>query len=349
MSYPPLRKRAFGAGLLASGIGALAFAATLFAQGTPDRKDIPHLAPIPGGEVVCSAGQASDCGLSDGSRPAPSRIDARTVPGFPEIAADHRLPDGRLVLRGTRDNYRVESYRSDGTLAATAMGGPNGYGSITWWKSDGQFDKGYTAVYGDKSARSSRTSSRSAVKRSHVWAPNCSSNSSAYRGFSVPPGTTYWYTNAGTYPIYGSNTYATVLAALRGGHIEWNSNTNYCGVGDASALAFQWGGDTTAGQGADGISTVLWDGTAGGCGSTCLAAAYTYSAGETDIVFNLAFGWASTGSMSYYDIQSVMAHEAGHQIGLDHADTAQIMYYAMPLGFHHELGRGDANANNFLY
>lgn len=245
----------------------------------------------------------------------------------------------------------MESYRENGTLFAMADGSAGAYDFIVWFDERGNVTNFFAS-------QRDRPPERSAVRRETAF---CGSNLAAYLGIVVPPGKTPWRTNAGTYPRYGGNTARGVLGALRNAHITWNRNTNYCGIPDRSRVAFVWRGNTSRGLNVgDKVNTTLWQGNPPGCSGTCLAA--TYGSGnsggvqyEADIAFNAVRTWSTRPGCNATDIQSVATHELGHQLGLAHVggstNSSNVMFFAIPpcnlSG--RRLGRGDANANNFLY
>ena len=78
---------------------------------------------------------------------------------------------------------------------------------------------------------------------------------------------------------------------------------------------------------------------------------------ESDIRFNTADKWSTTGAASAYDIQSIAAHEIGHVLQFDHVtnaskdDDTNVMwpYYTTGNTSGRKLGRGDALGNNSHY
>jgi hypothetical protein len=78
---------------------------------------------------------------------------------------------------------------------------------------------------------------------------------------------------------------------------------------------------------------------------------------ESDIRFNTAFKWSTTGASGAYDIQSVAAHEIGHVLQFDHVtnsskhDQTTLMwrYFDTADKTGRKLGRGDALEDDSHY
>lgn len=135
-------------------------------------------------------------------------------------------------------------------------------------------------------------------------------------------------------------------------NISWRLNTANQGSGKATAVQnalaawtavtpaahnLTYAGTSTAGFVTDGVNVLRWA-TGEGCSGSCLAlTALVLASGqvitETDITFNNAVTWTTSGSN--YDTQAVTAHEIGHALGIHHTNltsTPRPTMYAYYFG-----------------
>lgn len=137
------------------------------------------------------------------------------------------------------------------------------------------------------------------------------------------------------------------VAAARAAADTWNHPFGF-GTPSPYEEAIEVLGTTTAGSGRDGINVVMWGnpadcGAAGAIAVACLRYESDSGAGahrivEVDIILNydetwafpsgidewvgVATGSAATATGSWLDVQSTLAHEFGHAVGLEHIGTA---------------------------
>jgi hypothetical protein len=172
-------------------------------------------------------------------------------------------------------------------------------------------------------------------------------------------GTINWYINY-TIPTYLNTT--TTISSLRAAHTEWVTNQNWCGYADNSTFNTAYQGQLGAGSySRDGFNMFGWGDAAapcGGAGST-IACTICWLNGtfplECDTVMDNAHfpnDWSNAPNSSQLDVQSVAAHEMGHQAQFDHVNnTTNLMNPVYHWGdtSGQYLGKGDALENNAKY
>jgi Matrixin len=155
-----------------------------------------------------------------------------------------------------------------------------------------------------------------------------------------------------------------IVDAVRAAQSEWTNDINYCGIKDTANPPAAYEGKTSDDAVIhDGKSVVDWGSLKNDqdC-SQALACTFTWydEKGyplESDIRFNTAYKWSTTGASGALDIQSVAAHEIGHTLQFDHVtnasknDETNLMwpYFADGNETGRKLGRGDALEDNSHY
>ena len=143
------------------------------------------------------------------------------------------------------------------------------------------------------------------------------------------------------------------LAAVQAGHGAWNSVSR-------SKFQFQYAGLTSAGglNYNDSQNVVSWR-TIPPEQSGAIAVASRWMTGgyivQCDTILDVSSSWATDGSPSLLDIQSVVAHESGHWLSLGdlsaYSDRWKTMYYTTSTGelCKRTLHRDDMNGDAYLY
>ncbi len=143
----------------------------------------------------------------------------------------------------------------------------------------------------------------------------------------------------------------TTVGSIVDGHRNWDTTYNSCGLNDITNLTSQHLGSTSETIHTYPDSRSVTD--KGSLASICpgaLACAWLFSDAsghttETDQRYNENFTFSNVGAAGAYDYESISAHETGHSIGLDHANSssALTMYYQIASGTTHarSLAKGD--------
>jgi len=206
----------------------------------------------------------------------------------------------------------------------------------------------------------------SAVDSLHAQAPEeigasvkCDSSSQASIGPTYWRTTRKWWIGA-TAPGIDRD---AVVKAVRNAQSEWTNNINWCGIEDEASPPASYEGKTTGASKHDGTSIIDWGSLKNDqdcTGALACAATWYDEQGtpvESDIRFETAFKWSTTGTSDAYDIQSVAAHEIGHVLQFDHVTNQSTRDYTVVLWPYvdigdtsgRKLGRGDALADNSHY
>ena len=155
-----------------------------------------------------------------------------------------------------------------------------------------------------------------------------------------------------------------VIKAVRNAQSEWTNDINWCGIKDQANPPASYQGKTSDDSVTDdGKSVIDWGSLKNdqNC-NMALACTFTWYDEEgvpieSDIRFNTAYKWSTTGASGALDIQSVAAHEIGHVLQFDHVtnaskdDETNLMwpYFATGNTSGRKLGRGDALEDNSHY
>ena len=75
---------------------------------------------------------------------------------------------------------------------------------------------------------------------------------------------------------------------------------------------------------------------------------YGLSIDEADMALNTNFSWATDG-VSHYDVETVMLHENGHVLGLDHSEDPPAVMADTYFGVERSLYQDDIDGVSFLY
>ena len=128
----------------------------------------------------------------------------------------------------------------------------------------------------------------------------------------------FWINNSGSSQIANGSEFAAVQAAFQ----TWQNVPT-------AAVSFSYMGATPVGTvGQDGMNVVTFVDSSVPLGSDAIASTFTFfnfdatgtlTIQEADIALNTSVAFSTSGEAGKYDIQSVLTHEAGHFLGLDHA------------------------------
>jgi len=209
-----------------------------------------------------------------------------------------------------------------------------------------------------KPAASTRAARRTSSKRTTGGPWKCAETGNAWSGYKWSSNSIGYYTNLGAFGIYAPSFVSETQNAFH----TWQFMYNTCSFAAPPAIAEVVGtanlGTTSASYTAnDGINVV--DGgtlTSGPCSGALACTSTVGSSGaltDADIRISTAYPWTIGASAGYYDIWSVVAHEAGHAIGFLHSswnDTLVMYPYTEANDTSHRyLGLGDYNILNYIY
>ena len=138
----------------------------------------------------------------------------------------------------------------------------------------------------------------------------------------------YWINEKGSPNVSNGSDFAAVQASFQ----TWQNI-------QAANIQFTYKGTTPAGTvGLDGMNVVTFSDTSAPLGSSIIAATFSFFKtqngdllfDESDIAFNPTLDFSTTGESNKFDIQSVLTHEIGHLLGLDH--SALVSSVMVPFG-----------------
>jgi hypothetical protein len=254
---------------------------------------------------------------------------------------------GRIVL----DRYgKCRQYRG-GRASAAAPAGAQGEENLTLEE--------FTSILDE--IRSKGLSEKSDSRQEAVSASPASEWVLAgfeYSGYKWPdeeiPVKYYVYVGLAPPDSIATSTY---VEAVRAAFQKWEDVPS-------SYMAFLYGGQTTAYSPnlnrTDGRNTVGWTDERLGPGALAVTS-YWFPDGDYIVEFDTALKRTITGGSHWsvqtptpstaYDLHSVILHEAGHTLSLDHVDDpSQVMYPYISAGeMRRELGQGDIDGVTFIY
>ncbi len=205
----------------------------------------------------------------------------------------------------------------------------------------------------------------SAVDTAYAAAAQTGSNVKCDSSSQASIGKTYWKKARKWWigaTVKGINR-DTVVNAVRNAQSEWTNDINWCGIKDQASPPASYEGKTSAAVKHDGKSVIDWGSLKNdqdcNMALACTGTWYDQQGNpiESDIRFNTAFKWSTSGASGAYDIQSVAAHEIGHVLQFDHVtnsskhDQTTLMwpYFDTADKTGRKLGRGDALEDNSHY
>lgn len=182
-------------------------------------------------------------------------------------------------------------------------------------------------------------------------------NPSGYTWQGVNPFPIWWYINFNSFP--DSWNFNDLTAHLQAAINVWNTNNNWCGQPDQSAVTTSYRGATTAGKSTGDLRNVVMMAPTLACTGPGAVACTTRGYGcatcivDSDTVFKAGEGWGFVGNPLKLDVWVTMTHEWGHALGWSHVpgSLATMGEGANARGdlSDRALQGGEAQSNNILY
>jgi Matrixin/IPT/TIG domain len=143
----------------------------------------------------------------------------------------------------------------------------------------------------------------------------------------------YWINEKGSPNILNGSDFAAVQASFQ----TWQN------VQTANIQFFYRGTTSTGTVGLDGMNVVTFTDSSTPLGSSIIAATFSFFTTnndefvfrESDIAVNPALNLSTSGEINKFDIQSIVTHEVGHLLGLDH--SALVSSVMVPFGMPSQL------------
>src|SRR5262249_49206813 len=148
----------------------------------------------------------------------------------------------------------------------------------------------------------------------------------------------YWINQKGLSTITNGSEFAAIQAAFHTWELVPSADVHFLYRGTTEVLGVQ----------SDGLNIITFADNTTPLGSSTIAATFTFfrseiasdgllhpAIGEADIAFNPNLNFSTSGEAGKFDIQSILTHEIGHFLGLDH--SAMVSSVMVPFGVTSQL------------